>query len=146
MDNRNLIDRRSTEWDFLKIVFLVGLPIGAVVILFILARKGDQAAIVALVALAVLVLLTLGVVCALAIIDRLARLEQIRRAHNTQENMALLIQQQRAMNSQIQAQGRLSRDVLTHNQQLQRMLPSGQDVLDVDALTWDDDVLVDLDL
>ncbi len=127
-----------TRWGFYALCVKAGLVLFVGLALFLLARKGDPAAIAILAALGTLVLAGLGFGAALLIIDRQHRAEQQRFIANAKENMWFLEQQARVTNLQLQAQGRASHSLLQQNERLTRMIP-GPDgaAVDVDLLTWE---------
>jgi hypothetical protein len=126
-----------TQWQFYSLCVKVGGVLFVGVALFLLARQGDAAAIAILAGLGTLVLAGLGFGAALLIIDRQHQAEQRRFTANARENLAFLEQQARVQGLLLQNQGRASQSLLRQNEQLTRLIPSGGDGLDVDALSWD---------
>jgi hypothetical protein len=126
-----------TQWQFYGLCVKVGGVLFVGVALFLLARQGDAAAIAILAGLGTLVLAGLGFGAALLIIDRQHQAEQRRFTANARENLAFLEQQARVQGLLLQNQGRASQSLLRQNEQLTRLIPSGGDGLDVDALSWD---------
>lgn len=126
-----------TEWDFYSLALKVGLTLFVFGALFLLARKGDVAAIAILVALAVLALVGAGAWVVLAILDRQAAAEQKRFTANLKENLIYIQTMQRVQNAQLLTQTRANRDLLAANQRLAGALPKPGEELDVDALVWD---------
>ncbi len=126
-----------TQWAFYGLCVKVGVVLFISISLFLLARQGDAAAIAILAGLGTLVLAGLGFGAALLIIDRQHQAEQRRFTANARENLAFLEQQARVQGLLLQNQGRASQSLLRQNEQLTRLIPSGGDGLDVDALSWD---------
>ena len=126
-----------TQWQFYGLCVKVGVGLFISISLFLLARQGDAAAIAILAGLGTLVLAGLGFGAALLIIDRQHQAEQRRFTANARENLAFLEQQARVQGLLLQNQGRASQSLLRQNEQLTRLIPSGGDGLDVDALSWD---------
>lgn len=127
-----------TQWQFYSLCLKVGGVLFIGISLFLLARKGDAAAIAILAALGTLALAGLGFGAALLIIDRQARAEQQRFTANARENMMFLEQQARVQNLQLAGMGRAGQSLVHQNERLARMIPGpGAAALDVDLLTWD---------
>ncbi len=126
-----------TQWGFYALCVKVGLLLFVGVALFLLARRGDVTAIVILSVLGALALLGLGLGAAVVILDRQAAAEQRRFTANARENYLMLEQQAKVQGILLQNQGRASQSLLRQNEQLTRLIPSGGEGLDVDALTWE---------
>lgn len=110
------------------------LGIGGLVYLIISARDGDVVSIATLAVLVSVALILLGVGISLVVLTMHYRREQARFAQNAKENLDIMQAMQRVQNLQ--------------NTQLlkqARQLPAPGDILDLDALQFDDAVFSELD-
>lgn len=120
----------TTEWDFWRLVLLVGVPLAGGAVLYLLASEGDALALAILVSCGTVLLIGLGIKITLAIMDRQNEAEQIRFMRNMQENVQLVGQISKIQGAQAQS-------LAAQNSQLIKSLPdvSRINVKDLEQLT-----------